>query len=119
MKTAPTAIRLACEQTRLVAKIEGVKFQIFIQLNSILANQSSLHAGYYQIYSKQTCMRTCNFESQPLFSNNWSLKTFDNVQIIVGDRNRLSCEPRGIPQKGLQIACVVANYVNDNDVICK
>ena len=36
---------------------------------------------------------------------------------IVGDTNRLSCEPRGIPQKGLQIACVVAIYVND--VICK
>ena len=33
--------------------------------------------------------------------------------IIVGDMNRLSCEPRGIPQKGLQIACMVAIYVND------
>ena len=36
---------------------------------------------------------------------------------IVGDMYRLSCEPRGIPQKRLQIACVVAIYVID--VICK
>ena len=36
---------------------------------------------------------------------------------IVGDTNRLSCEPRGIPRKGLQIACVVTIYVND--IICK
>ena len=39
------------------------------------------------------------------------------ILIFVGDANRLSCEPRGIPPKGLQIACVVAIYVND--VICK
>ena len=39
------------------------------------------------------------------------------IAVIVGDMYRLSCEPRGIPQKGLQIACVVAIYVND--VICK
>ena len=32
---------------------------------------------------------------------------------FVGDTSWLSCEPRGIPQKGLQIACVVAIYVND------
>ena len=38
-------------------------------------------------------------------------------QLFVGDTNRLSCEPRGIPQKGLQIACVVTIYVND--IICK
>ena len=39
------------------------------------------------------------------------------IFIFVWDTKRLSCEPRGIPQQGLQIACVVAIYVND--VICK
>ena len=41
----------------------------------------------------------------------------EKFPLIVGDTNRLSCEPRGIPQKGLQIACVVTIYVND--IICK
>ena len=41
----------------------------------------------------------------------------DTNPILVGDTNRLSCEPRGIPQKGLQIACIVTIYVNY--IICK
>ena len=41
----------------------------------------------------------------------------NHPSLIIGDTNRLSCEPRGIPEKGLQIACLVAIYVND--VICK
>ena len=32
---------------------------------------------------------------------------------VVGGTNRPSFEPRGIPQKGLQIVCVVAIHVND------
>ena len=45
------------------------------------------------------------------------LNQYEYVGIFVGDTSRLSCESRGIPQKGLQIACVVTIYVND--VICK
>ena len=44
-------------------------------------------------------------------------KTVTLSYFLVGDTNRQSCEPQGIPQKGLQIECVVAIYVND--VKCK
>ena len=33
------------------------------------------------------------------------------------DTSRLSCEPQGIPQNGLQIACALTIYFNG--VICK
>ena len=36
---------------------------------------------------------------------------------LVWDINGPNCEPRGISPKGLQIACTVANYLNN--VICK
>ena len=32
---------------------------------------------------------------------------------LVGDTSKLSCEPQGIPQKGLHIACEVMIYFND------
>ena len=37
--------------------------------------------------------------------------------LFVGDMKKPSCEPRGIPLKGLQIACVVTIYFDY--VICK
>ena len=30
---------------------------------------------------------------------------------FVGDTSRLSCEPWGVPKKGLQIACAVTNHI--------
>ena len=37
--------------------------------------------------------------------------------IFVRDMNGLSCEPQGIPRKGLQVACALK--INFNDAICK
>ena len=53
----------------------------------------------------------------------WLKWTFNSNSIpwighqFVGDTNRLSCDPQGIPPKGLQIACAQTIYFND--VICK
>ena len=38
---------------------------------------------------------------------------FTNDTKFVGDMTWLSCEPQGIPQKGLQIACAVTIYFNN------
>ena len=45
--------------------------------------------------------------------NKYDFMQFCSWTSVVRDTNRLSCEPRGIPQKELQIACVAAIYAND------
>ena len=40
-----------------------------------------------------------------------------NSSLFVEDTNRISCEPQGMPPKGLQIACKPMIYFND--IMCK
>ena len=53
----------------------------------------------------------------PKLQSRSGIETNFVLNSIVGDMKGLSCEPRGIPLKGLQIACVVTIYFDY--VICK